>query len=176
MGPEAGAGNTWVEPTLALPQGDADVLTPEQIKSWRENGFALVNGVWPTAVLDDCMAAAKSCGLCAPPCTSGGDFGSAGGKMEFPTVHAEINAVTLHPRILRATSQLLDTSDIRLTQSDIWPKWGREKREPCSKFDNLEQRIHMDFPNHTLTHPSAWDAPDAVEVILYFHDVEEAEG
>ena len=27
--------------------------------------------------------------------------------------------------------------------------------------------MHLDYPNHTLTHPPAWDQPEAVEIIIY---------
>jgi hypothetical protein len=85
--------------------------------------------------------------------------------------------VTLHPRLLRAVAQLLGNActDLRLTQSDLWPKYGRSGRSG-GDFDNADQRIHTDYPNHTLTHPPPWDEPEAVELILYLSAVEECEG
>ena len=32
--------------------------------------------------------------------------------------------------------------------------------------------MHMDYPNHMLTHPSPWSSPEAVEAILYLDDEE----
>jgi len=87
-----------------------------------------------------------------------------------------VNEVTLHPRILKAVSQLLscEISRLRLTQSDLWPKQGRPG--PVNQYDNWEQRIHVDYPNHYLTHPPPWDSPEAVEMIVYFDHVEESGG
>jgi hypothetical protein len=39
-------------------------------------------------------------------------------------------------------------------------------------LDNTDQRIHIDYPNHTLAHPTEWSRPEAVELILYLSDVD----
>src|SRR5262249_29408096 len=39
-----------------------------------------------------------------------------------------------------------------------------------------EQRMHVDYPNHTLAHPSPWERPEAVELILYLDRVEDCGG
>lgn len=94
----------------------------------------------------------------------------------FPSPSATFNAVTLHPRLLGAVAQLLDTpiTNLRLTQSDLWPKYGREDT-PGAK-DNDDQRVHVDYPNHTLAHPPPWNRPEAVELILYLDRVEDCAG
>lgn len=38
------------------------------------------------------------------------------------------------------------------------------------EYANTDQRIHMDFPNHTLTHPSEWNNPEAVAIIVYLDE------
>ena len=43
-------------------------------------------------------------------------------------------------------------------------------------FDNQDQRMHLDYPNHTLTHPAAWNEPEAVEIIVYLCDETEVGG
>ena len=70
------------------------------------------------------------------------------------------NQVTLHSDLLGAIACLLGekVSDLRLTQSDLWPKYGHEQRS--GKRDNGDQRIHVDYPNHSLAHPSPWDRPE----------------
>jgi hypothetical protein len=85
--------------------------------------------------------------------------------------------MTLHPRLLTAVAQLLeaDVINLRLTQSDLWPKYGRSAKGGAQR-DNSDQRIHVDYPNHTLTHPPAWDAPEAVEIIVYLSDVADCDG
>ena len=68
----------------------------------------------------------------------------------------------------------VDQLDLRLTQSDLWPKYGREPSGEAR--DNADQRIHCDYPNHTLTHPPRWDEPEAVELVIYLDWVEECGG
>ncbi|HIF98635.1 MAG: hypothetical protein ABGX04_06420 [Myxococcales bacterium] len=85
------------------------------------------------------------------------DFGSRG-SLEFPTDRPAVDSISLHPRILGAVSELLAVPEreIRLTQSDLWPKFGRTARTGGA-YDNTDQRIHVDYPNHTLTHPPRWE-------------------
>ena len=64
---------------------------------------------------------------------------------------------------------------LRLTQSDLWAKYGRRSRSG-GELDNDDQRIHVDYPNHTLTHPPPWEMPEAVEVLVYLGEVEESAG
>jgi hypothetical protein len=170
----------WAEPSQAVPEGapSDDVLTAAQVAAWRERGFALVDGVLPSSRVerarDDAAAAFPAPGSAETEDVN--DFGS-GGRMEFPTESAAVNALTLHPRLLRAVAQLLgvEVVDLRLTQSDLWPKYGRRTRTGGER-DNSDQRMHVDYPNHTLTHPPPWDAPEAVELILYLSDVDECGG
>lgn len=104
------------------------------------------------------------------------DFGS-GGRLEFPAELPAVNDLTLHPRLLGAVAQLLgvEITELRLTQSDLWPKYGREGHSGGER-DNADQRMHTDYPNHTLTHPPPWDEPEAVELILYLSDVDQCGG
>jgi hypothetical protein len=106
-------------------------LQAEQVRSWRENGFALVDGLF-TAELT-----ARARAECLPFFPAPGsseseavtDYGSQG-TMEFPTASDAINEITLHPRLLGAVAQLLRTHvwDLRLTQSEPWAKYGRSSR------------------------------------------------
>jgi hypothetical protein len=170
----------WAEPSAALSDvaSGSEVLTREQVASWRERGFALVNGVIPEPVVQKLREDAREIFPPAgsPESTQVTDFGSMG-KLEFPAESEPMNELTLHPRLLRALAQLLavDTKQLRLTQSDVWPKYGRSSRSG-SQWDNDDQRMHVDYPNHTLTHPPSWDAPEAVELILYLSDVEHSGG
>ena len=164
---------TWVEPDPALEigQGPDSVLSVPQVRQWRERGFALVDGVLPNSLVKRAREVADGC--FAPAGSAGGlrDFGS-GGQMEFPTGHPSLDAITIHPRILRACAQLLSipVSELRLTQSDVWAKYGHDEKNGDER-SNDDQRIHMDYPNHYITHPPAWHEPEAVEMIVYFDDV-----
>jgi hypothetical protein len=169
----------WVEPDQALADSaTGDVLTTAQVAAWRAQGFSLVDDVLPKRLLErarqDCREAFPAAGSSEVEGMT--DFGS-GGRMEFPAPSAAANAMTLHPRLLRAVAQLLsvETLDLRLTQSDLWPKYGRKTRAGGDR-DNADQRMHVDYPNHTLTHPPAWDSPEAVELIVYLSDVDECGG
>ena len=61
----------------------------------------------------------------------------------------------------------------RLTQAEVWPKYGFYSTDT---FNNSDQRIHCDFPNHTLVCPPRWKEPEAVEMIIYLNDVEQCGG
>lgn len=74
-------------------------------------------------------------------------------------------------------AQLLGTSRLTLLQSEAWSKWASGAASSlrnhlgANVYSNSDQRMHMDYPNHYLTHPPPWDSPEAVEAILYFDDV-----
>lgn len=165
----------FVDPSTARPGGDRP-LTEEQISSWRSQGYALVDGVLPDDLVTTLQAAAEAnFALPGDPAAERiTDFGSA---VTFPSRLPGFDEVTLHPRLLGAVAQLLgrDAAAIRLSQSDLWPKYGRAERT-AGLDDNQDQRIHVDYPNHTLAHPAPWDLPEAVELILYLSDVADCGG
>jgi ectoine hydroxylase-related dioxygenase (phytanoyl-CoA dioxygenase family) len=37
-------------------------------------------------------------------------------------------------------------------------------------FCNANQRIHCDYPNHSLVMPPAWEHPEVVSIIVYYDD------
>ena len=156
----------WIDPTPTRP-GEA-ALTQAQVDSWRERGYAFVAGLFPNTVVETLRAAAAT--LFPAPDTAEADtvtdFGS-GGRLTFPSRCDAFNAVTLHPRLLTAIGQLLGVAatELRLTQSDLWPKYGRHAGDR-GPTDNDDQRMHVDYPNHTLAHPPPWRTPEAVELIL----------
>ena len=101
-------------PACRLPeQPGGDTLTPEQEHSWRTRGFCLVDGVWPAELIAQAAA-----GLAA------GEGLGMGEGQEFPSDLGTINDVTLHPRLLRAVAQLLQTeeTELRLQESSAWGK------------------------------------------------------
>ena len=174
----AGVGSLVAEAAVAEGDPSGDVLSDALVRSWRERGFAFADGVLPPELLDALIADADARFPApgTPDAAKWTDFGS-GGRMTFPAESERFNEATLHPRLLGAVSQLLGApvADVRLTQSDLWPKYGRDVHsgEP---WDNDDQRIHVDYPNHTLTHPPTWDAPEAVEILLYLSDVADCGG
>jgi hypothetical protein len=165
--------DAWIDATPTA----HGVLTAAQIESWRRGGFAFVSGLFEATLVGELRADALR--AFPPPGSPEAaritDFGS-GGRMTFPSPSRAFNAITLHPRLLAAIGSLLrvPTTELRLTQSDLWPKYGQTR--PRGALDNDEQRIHVDYPNHTLAHPSPWDRPEAVELILYLDDVADCGG
>ncbi len=166
----------WID---ASPANDGAMpLTAAQIESWRERGFSFVSELFPRVLVEELKADALA-RVPAPGSAEAAriaDFGSDG-QLTFPARSRAFNAITLHPRLLAAITQLLGvpTTELRLTQSDLWPKYGRTVR-PTDLADNDDQRMHVDYPNHTLTHPPPWNRPEAVELILYFDRVDDCGG
>ncbi len=163
----------WAE-SSAAEQGQ---LTPDQINSWRQQGFALVHNLVPETLLRESAADAENA-YPAPGSDAEANFDNfgSGQNFVFPSRSAACNRITLHPNLLGAVAALLDVEvgEIRLTQSDLWPKYGRPPA--AHDLDNADQRIHCDYPNHTLTHPPAWEHPEAVEIIIYLSDFETCGG
>jgi len=50
--------------------------------------------------------------------------------------------------------------------------WGKHG----NIYSNQDQRIHMDYGNHTFLHPREWHTPDTVAAIVYFHDTSKCGG
>ncbi|MBT7885387.1 MAG: hypothetical protein HN579_02385, partial [Gammaproteobacteria bacterium] len=155
----------------------ASRLSQAQISQWREQGYTLVNGLITPALqqqlLDLADATFPAPGSAAAD--EGTDFGS-NGALGFPSPHTIFNEITLDAVLLQAVADLLGTevAQLRITQSDLWPKYGRPERQ--SERDNRDQRMHVDYPNHSLVHPPRWETPEAVELILYYSDAADCGG
>ena len=151
-------------------------LTEEAVHEWQSQGMTLASGLLPADRIESLIETAQSVfpEAGSEAARSVRDFGS-GGRFVFPSADAAFNALTLDPALVGAVAQLLDVSPsaLRLTQSDLWPKYGHASRH---RQDNQDQRIHMDYPNHMLVHPPPWDTPAAVEIIIYYSDARECAG
>ena len=164
----------WID---AKPPEREGALGASHVASWRERGFAFVESFLPEALL----AEARDDALEFFPAPESGKsetmshFGSAQ-RFVFPAASEATNRITLHPALHAAVAELLGVgvTDLRLTQSDLWPKYGRPPSG--ESYDNADQRIHCDYPNHTLMHPPQWDQPEAVEIIIYLADIDDCEG
>ena len=139
-------------------------------------GWTLVSGLFEDALIAALRAAAAE-RFPAPGTDAASQTTDFGSDLVFPSNIAELNTLTLHPRLLGAVSSLLGKSvaDLRLSQSDLWPKYGRSEKS-AGALDNMDQRIHVDYPNHTLVHPTEWHRPEAVEMIVYLSDVDDCGG
>ncbi len=146
-------------------------LSASQITQWREQGFTLVHDLLPVNLLKQVALSAAQAFPAANSQDAAAitDFGSDQ-RFVFPSQSQACNALTLHHNLLTAISALLDVAveQLRLTQSDVWVKYGRPPGQ--ADRDNADQRMHCDYPNHTLTHPPPWQHPEAVELIVYLAD------
>ena len=156
---------------------DDGKLSGSQVSQWREQGYVFVGDLLPRDLVASLAAQARTRYPAAGSADAEkiADFGS-GGALTFPSQVAELNQVTLNDRLLGAVSDLLGVpvGEIRLSQSDLWPKYGRQESRGVQ--DNSDQRIHVDYPNHTIAHPAPWDSPEAVEMILYLNDIDDSGG
>jgi hypothetical protein len=168
--------------TLVRPEAaggdDPAPLSPAQVERWRTTGHVLVDGLLPDDLIDDVVAFAdqRFPAVGTPEATRFRQFGSA---VVFPTINPATDGLALHPRLLGAVAQVLGRTpgDLRLTQCDLWPKYGRSAdTDPVDRYDNDDQRIHVDYPNHMLAHPTPWDRPSAVELIVYLSDHDDSGG
>ncbi len=149
---------------------DHGPLTAAQVDGWRTAGFALVDGLIPADLLGEVQALGER-RFPAADDPGAADFRHFGSALVFPAAEPAFDGLTLHPRLLAAVGQLLDrpVSGLRLTQSTLWPKFGRTANQ-SDRGGNDDQRIHVDYPNHMLVHPTPWDRPAAVEIIVYHSD------
>eukprot|EP01038_Epipyxis_sp_PR26KG_P008344 gene8344-11288_t len=142
-------------------------LPLDQIHSWKSKGFCLVNGLFPLELIDQARLDLESMSNSKPYVEDFGGF-------PFPFKSDALNEIALNPRILRIARELLG-GEILLNQAEAW-----EKRSSTdignNPFKNQDQRMHMDYPNHYLTHPSSWDDPEVVAMIVYLDDVDECGG
>lgn len=160
------------EPVRPIDDDDeaCPVLTDAQVARWRTEGYALVDGIFDRDLVDQLRTEATE-RFPAPGTAASATITDFGSALTFPSPLAAFNRTTLAPRLLCAVGQLLGVSpsELRLTQSDLWPKYGRPE-QTGEVYDNRDQRIHVDYPNHSLVHPPPWDRPEAVELILYLSD------
>lgn len=163
----------WVQPRPAEDSYSSN-LSAEDATQWAENGFCLVDGLLPIELLERVKKDALSV-FPDPASEKAKSMTDFSGGLSFPSTFDSVNEIPLHPNLLRAVARLLHVSplDLRLTQAEVWPKYGYSSTHPES---NSDQRMHCDFPNHTLLVPPPWDTPEAVEMIIYLNDVEECDG
>ena len=157
---------------FVYPEKYSNKLTKKQINQWRQEGYLLIDNILEDNILHN---AVKELNIIYPQINdidkvnqiaAKQDFGSKG-LLEFPCNIDSINQVTLSHNIIMAAEELLG-EEVRLLQSDAWSKYGGNKTNDSR--NNRDQRIHVDYANNTLVHPSSWNTPDAVAMIVYFDD------
>ena len=152
------------------------LLTEKEVHQWRTKGFVLVQlpeSVWgPTKkVADETFPKER-------PDDFVDDFGGIGTKYDtaFPTANNVLNFLPVNEELIKIAQVLLRTPDIRLTQAELWCKYNTDHVKNKHLLTNSDQRIHMDYGNHTWVHPSPWEDPDVLSAILYYDDSEVCAG
>eukprot|EP01043_Picozoa_sp_COSAG02_P052652 COSAG02_NODE_5705_length_4106_cov_8.387821_1_plen_448_part_00 len=101
----------WYVPDKALASND-QVLSVTQVRHWHEHGYLVLDGIWPAATIAAAAAAAEEM---YPVHVSPEDPKE---DRSFPFSRPALNDVVLHPRVLKAVSQLLFSVDGREHECD----------------------------------------------------------
>jgi ectoine hydroxylase-related dioxygenase (phytanoyl-CoA dioxygenase family) len=144
-------------------------ITQEEINQWKDQGYVILKDV----INNETLLKAKTFiqNLYQKGELSVKDFGSEG-KLEFPS-NTIFDNISLNENIISNVKKLLNCDDILLIQSDAWGKTGSDNFE---EFSNNDQRMHMDYGNNSFLHPSEWNNPEAVSLIIYLSDVKNTLG
>lgn len=146
------------------------LLTKEQQKQWSNQGFTIKSNLFqPELIHNSCTYLQDLYFREGLHCQ---DFGS-NGNLEFPS-NSILDQISIHNRLICCVQELLQTNEILLTQCDTWGKEGEQRKS--TPDSNQDQRMHMDYGNNTFLHPSKWEKPEAVSVIIYLSDISETGG
>ncbi|MGA0840117.1 MAG: phytanoyl-CoA dioxygenase family protein [Pseudomonadales bacterium] len=151
------------------------------IRSWREQGFAIVPGFFDqdelTVIIDDYE---RLYGVRRP--TSGAALdrkepGQVGRFDRHQFMHIDtlpfagslpMNLLPMHPALVAFARAALGAPDVHLYQAHTWAKFTGEA--------DFDQPFHCDFSNHTLTVPADTPSERTIDFIIYLTDVTDAHG
>ncbi len=86
----------------------------------------------------------------------------------FPFTGTQLNANTLHPELQRFAGIMAGDTELVCEQSDLHFK--------CQgHVSDIDQRMHVDYMNHTLTYPPDVPAFWQTAYLLYYTDVDEGQ-
>ena len=150
-------------------------LTAEQVQRCKTTGALVLDGLLPSPLVQ--LAREQASARYPQPRDAPVDYQRPYGQrltshIRFPmetAVLGALNDVTVHELLLGAASQLLGTSDLRITQSNILPKYGEADQAAG------EQHIHQDYGANQFLAPPL-HSPEAVIVIVYYSDARQVEG
>mmetsp|Transcript_87745 Transcript_87745/g.171616 ORF Transcript_87745/g.171616 Transcript_87745/m.171616 type:complete len:358 (+) Transcript_87745:91-1164(+) len=148
-------------------------LSEIHVSRWRNEGYLLLDGVFSSTSIQAALEDIKHIQMSKKDAE---EFEVGDGKT-FPTSYSGLDTLTLDSGFVNAITQLLGVCDIRMSQAETWKKVAlTAENGKDNTFSNQDQRMHMDFPNHTLVHPPLWDSPEAVAVIIYLSEGKECGG
>ena len=141
------------------------MLDLNEVNQWKNNGYVIKSNIIENNLITKSIEFLKSTD-CENMFVN--EFGSNNNQLEFPTGFI-IDKITINQNIIKCVKQLLNTDDILLAQSDAWRKTDKNSL-------NSDQRMHMDYGNNTFLHPSDWNMPETVAIIIYFSDINDTGG
>jgi hypothetical protein len=147
------------------------VVTPEQRRSWTEDGWCVLE----EAVSGEDLAAAQNAVAKLFPRAE--EMASATGDdeverwrtwdatwPEFPFRSRSLNGLVVSEVMIDLAQDLLGTDDVRMYLAIVTAKYAGQPSE-------YNQLLHTDFPNHTLTVPRAEPGYHQMETFIYLNDV-----
>ena len=127
---------------------------PSRVSSeqWRSAGYVAVSGLWPLALIER-LSAYK--------------------HRAFPQGGSSPGQQAIGDGMVLG----VDSPSLRLCQAHSWAKTDRGGLELAGRGerDNDDQRMHVDHPNNSITHPVV-GGRDAVACLLYLGDIAGREG
>ena len=147
------------------------VITPEQRRSWEDDGWCVLEA----AVADEDLVAAQHAAAKLFPRVEEMATRSSADDLEqwrtwdaawpeFPFRSRSLNGLVLSDVMLDLAQDLLGTDDVRLYLAIVTAKFAAQPSE-------FNQLLHTDFPNHTLTVPRAEPGYQQMETFIYLSDV-----
>lgn len=139
---------------------------------WQEQGFAVLPGYLPSAVLRPAVATLESMFPSAQGFHSGRDprreryLGDEfAGIDSFPFASNEISLLAVHDLLVTLAQTLLDSDDLRIYSAEAWAKY--------TGAAGYDQDLHRDYLNHTLLVPSDDPRYRQLEMFVFLVDVPE---
>lgn len=159
-------------------------FTDADVRSWREEGFAIIprfftgDEIAPIRADFEKLYGTRGSGtgtaIVEKSVEDSGELGDfrEGQFRNIDTLPfdggAELNLISLHPELIEFAKALLGVPAVQLYQSHTWAKYTGEA--------DYDQDFHCDFGNHTLLVPSDEYASRTVDFIFYITDVTDGHG
>ena len=145
------------------------MITSDDINKWRNEGYFIGKNIISKNLINESQNVIKD--MYMNNSLNVNDFGSQG-KLEFPS-ETVIDKIMVHENLITIVQKLLNHEDILLVQADAW---GKEGKNDYTEQSNNDQRMHMDYGNNTFLHPSHWNNPECVAMIIYLSDIKDTLG
>ncbi len=146
-------------------------LPDSQVRAWDTDGWVLHEGFVEPDVLARAQEELKEVYPArehfaqAPDATDnvGLRRSQFAGIVPFPFPAEVLNRLVVDPALTDFAERVLTTPRLRIYQASLWAKYGRAI--------DYEQRLHVDYRNHTLVVPRRDGAFRQLQVFLYLSDV-----